>query len=336
MAYSIKKHQNRMEQKMKINGILGPVDTADIGPTLIHEHIATLDQAMCLAYTDWYDYDYILNKFKIEIDKVKAYGVKTFVDATPINLGRNVNLLIDAAKRVDINMLCCTGLYWYEGPWYNALEPEVLAEYLFRDLTKGIQETDTKAAFAKCSTDALFGASDTNRRMIIGTAMAAKNASVPVYTHTSDVPKLRQGLYQLNVLAANGIEPYRVCIGHAFTSNDREYLVELVKSGTYIGCDQTGYENILPIKDLAATVIYMCEQGYSKHIMLSNDKNITSDFMFALNKARRSAENWVTGDYARVHEKLIPLLKDGGVTREQINDMLINNPRRYFEQQPIV
>ncbi|MCL1873241.1 MAG: hypothetical protein FWF85_03900 [Clostridiales bacterium] len=320
---------------MKINGILGPIDIADLGPTLIHEHIATLDQAMCLAYPDWYDYEDTLNRFEIEINKVKAHGVKTFVDATPITLGRNVSLLIDAAKRVNINMLCCTGLYWYEGPWYNALEPEVLAGYLLRDLTKGIQGTDAKAAFAKCSTDALFGASDINRNMIIGTAMAAKEANVPVYTHTSEEPALKQGLYQLDILTANGIEPYRICIGHAFTSNNREYLIELAKSGAYIGCDQVGYENLLPIKDLAATVIYMCEQGYSKHIMLSNDKNITSDFMFGLNKARRSSESWVTGNYSRVHEELIPLLRDGGISQEQIDDMLIKNPRRFFEQQPI-
>ena len=35
--------------------------------------------------------------------------------------------------------------------------------------------------------------------------------------------------------------------------------------------------------------------------------------------------------YTHIHEEVLPYLREHGVTEEQIETMLVGNPRRYFE-----
>lgn len=319
---------------MLINSVLGKLDTKDLGVTLMHEHMAALDRNMVFAYHDWYNREETLSIFAEVIGKIKEFEACTFVEASPINLNRDVLLLKDAAERAGINILCCTGLYWVEDPWYNSIEPEILAEYFIRDIEVGIQGTEIKAAFVKCCTDVLYGQSETNKAMIKATALASKKTGVPIYTHASS--HARQGLYQQELLIQEGIEPHRIAIGHAFTSDDIEYVERIIKNGSYVGCDQVGYESFCTTEVIARNVIELCRKGYSKYIFLSHDKNIFSDFAFALSDARRNREeNIICGSYDTVFRRLIPMLLEHGVTKEQITDMLVNNPRRYFEGETI-
>ena len=39
----------------KVNGVLGPIDTEELGFTLMHEHILVVDWSMRQAFADWYD-----------------------------------------------------------------------------------------------------------------------------------------------------------------------------------------------------------------------------------------------------------------------------------------
>lgn len=319
---------------MEINSVLGSIDTADLGVTLMHEHLVTTCRDMRVSFHDWVDEEAILRKFEYEMERAKRHGVKTYVEASPITLGRDISLLIKAAERTGVNILCCTGLYWTEDPWFNCIDPDVLAEYFVRELTVGIEGTNVKAAFAKCATDNLYGKSEANQAMVRATGMAAATVGVPVYTHDNNGIE-GFGLYQQELLMKEGVPAHKICIGHAFTGNKPDYILEIVKRGSYVGCDQVGYEAFCPTEVFAKNVIALCQQGYSKQIVLSHDKNITTDFCYAAAKNRRAEDNPITGDYVYVFEKLLPLLREGGVTQEQLDNMLIHNPRRYFEGKPI-
>ena len=44
----------------KVNGVLGPIDTADLGFTLMHEHVMVATPAMRQAFPDWIDRDAVV------------------------------------------------------------------------------------------------------------------------------------------------------------------------------------------------------------------------------------------------------------------------------------
>ena len=77
-----------------VNTVTGPVSPDDLGITLMHEHVV-------FAYPGWYgdctlapyDHDAALNDALKTMAEIKAYGVKTFVDPTPNETGRNPELL---------------------------------------------------------------------------------------------------------------------------------------------------------------------------------------------------------------------------------------------------
>lgn len=320
---------------MLINSVTGAIDTKNMGVTLMHEHVANLEFSFCHAYDDWFDKETTLAQFKDEIDRVKPYGVSTFVDCTPINLGRDLDIMIDASEKAEIPILASTGLYYMEDPWtYFDLDPGYLAELLLRDTTKGIQGRGVKPAVIKCATDSNVGYTEVNKKMLQAAAITARDSGLPIYTHTT--PDGKMGLYQQEVFAENGVKPEKVVIGHSFDTCDIPYLEKMLANGTYIGCDRVGLQIICSTDKLATCVAELVKKGYASQIMLSHDSNITSDFALSFVRYKRDRkQNPAVGAYFEVFEVLIPMLKEQGVTQEQIDEMTITNPRRFFEGLPI-
>ena len=107
-----------------VNGVLGPIDTEDLGFTLMHEHIMIANWSMRQAFADWIDAERIVEYAAGELVKAKEAGVKTVADLTPINIGRDIHIIHEAAARADVNVIASTGLYYHEEPWLEAWPPE--------------------------------------------------------------------------------------------------------------------------------------------------------------------------------------------------------------------
>jgi phosphotriesterase-related protein len=94
--------------------------------------------------------------------------------------------------------------------------------------------------------------------------------------------------------------------------------------------DRFGIDIEITAEQRAETVIELCRRGYAKSMVLSHDASCQLDW---LDDSVRPVvlPNW---HYGHIHEDVIPALKEGGVTDEQLDDMLVGNPRRYFEGPP--
>ena len=328
---------------MLIPSVTGPIDTANLGRTLMHEHIIGVSRSLAYVFPDWLDVDAELGKFKKCVEHLKPYGLTTLVDGSTIGNGRDIFSTKRAAEMTGINILVCTGLYWTEFPWFRyyddtqfqTIDEDFLANLYIRELTQGIQGTDIKAAYVKCATDLFHGFSPTNVAMIRSCGKAALATGASVFCHSNS--HARQGLEQQRILTEEiGVPPHRVYLGHAFTSGDMEYVEELIKKGSYVGCDQLGFAMLCPLATVAknlAKIIHK-DKTYIDHIVLSHDSAMRSDFALALNPKGRTSENPVVGDYHEVFEVLPRLLEKEGVGQEELDKMLIDNPRRFFEGRP--
>jgi phosphotriesterase-related protein len=72
----------------------------------------------------------------------------------------------------------------------------------------------------------------------------------------------------------------------------------------------------------------MVKRGHVDHLALSHDYACWSDFLPTV-----EAYNTAMPDnhYVHIHDQVIPALLETGVTRDQIDRMFIDNPRRHFE-----
>jgi phosphotriesterase-related protein len=71
----------------------------------------------------------------------------------------------------------------------------------------------------------------------------------------------------------------------------------------------------------------LCAEGYAGRMVLSHDANCWSD-MLSEDDKRRTRPSW---NYNHIPDDILPALRKAGVAEEQIQQMLVGNPRAIFE-----
>ncbi|MDD4866169.1 MAG: phosphotriesterase-related protein [Mycobacterium sp.] len=316
--------------------VRGPIDTAHLGVTLMHEHVFIMTTEIALNYPEaWGDEEQRVSDAIARLTELKARGVDTIVDLTVIGLGRYLPRIARVAAATELNIVAATGLYTYNdvpfyfhylGPGAELGGPEIMTDMFVRDIQQGIADTGIKAAILKCATDTP-GVTPGVERVLRAVAQAHLRTGVPISTHTH--AGLRRGLDQQRIFAEEGVDLSRVVIGHSGDTTDVGYLTELIAAGSYLGMDRFGLDAVLSFEDRVDTVAKMCERGHADKMVLSHDANCYFD---ALPESLSSAAlpNW---HYLHIHNDVIPALRQRGVTDEQLHTMLVDNPRRIFERQ---
>ena len=314
-----------------INGVFGPIPIKELGFTLMHEHLFSADWSMRTAFLkDWVDVDEFIPMLVKELNIAKIYGVDTIVDMTPINLGRDINVLRKAAKLCDIQVIAATGFYWNEEPWLYDKDERIIVDLLLKDILEGIQGTDSKAAILKCATGPL-GMTEINKMTFRIVAAAHKESHVPIYTHT--IADSKMGHLQLDILEKEGIDIENVVIGHLGDTTDINYLESVLKRGCYIGLDRFGDDSRLSLDDRANTLTTLCKRGYIDKLIVSQDYCAFLD---------QGIYNWkdyigldvskLEVDFTYIHRRVIPELLKRGITEQQIHRMMVLNPQEFFEK----
>jgi len=309
-----------------VPGVLGPIDTADLGFTLMHEHILIANPAMRKAFPDWIDPEAHVEKATAEVLAAKQRGVGTIVDLTPINLGRDLGIIREVAARAEMQVIAATGLYWAEEPWLLAWPPDALVDWLLRDLVEGIEGSDVRAGIIKCATDHL-GVTETNEKLLQVAAHLHRKSGAPLSTHTN--VEQRVGPEQQNVFEREGVDLSRVVIGHCGDSQDLAYLESILARGSFIGMDRFGVDLILPTKQRVETLVELCRRGYAGQMVLSHDACCHIDWFPGIDLTA-VAPHW---NFRHVCDDVVPALREAGVSEADVTKMTVENPRRIFEAQ---
>jgi len=319
-----------------INTVNGVIETSRLGVTLMHEHVFVLSPEIMQNYPEgWRDEEARIVDAVNRLNELKSRGIDSIVDLTVIGLGRYIPRIRRVAEQTDINIVAATGVYTYNdvpmyfhfrGPGTDLGGPELMTDMFVRDIEEGIANTGVKAAILKCATDKP-GLTPGVERVLRAIADAHRQTGAPISTHTH--ARTRRGLEQQVIFKEEGVDLSRVIIGHSGDTTDISYLEELVGNGSYIGMDRFGIDTILSFEDRVNTVARMCELGHADKMVLSQDAACFSDWL-PERDLPAVLPNW---HYLHIHNDVIPALRSRGVTDEQIETMLVTNPRKIFETQ---
>jgi phosphotriesterase-related protein len=318
-----------------IQTLNGPLDTSELGTVLMHEHVFNLTAEIQMVYPGFngWDPDTEIPKAQAQLRAVKAAGVDTMVELSPIGLGRSLELIRAAAEGSGLNLILATGLYTYDvlpRPWHfigpgTMLDGEEPLDGLMRgDLADGIEGSGVKPGILKCAIDAA-GLTEHVERVVRSVCRVHRETGTPICIHTS-APHER-GRDALNILADEGLDPRRVMLAHCGDSTDIDYLEELAASGALLGMDRFGLDVLLPFEQRVSTVVEMCRHGHADKMVLSQDAMCFTDW-FPPGLRGQISPNW---HYLHVIQDVVPELLRRGVTQEQVDQMLRDNPRRFFE-----
>jgi phosphotriesterase-related protein len=161
-------------------------------------------------------------------------------------------------------------------------------------------------------------------RILDAVAAAAIETDVPVMVHTN--ASAGTATIALEALTSRGIDPTRIVVAHAGDSNDLDYLRAIGDTGAVLGFDRFNIPHFNPDADRIRTLLVLLEEGYGGRIHLSHDAASFCDFM--VGDPNFADER---PDYLHISTTILPALREEGVTQEQIDELLIANPRRFFE-----
>jgi phosphotriesterase-related protein len=315
----------------QLETVRGPIDTADMGTTLMHEHVFVLTADVQANMPDIWDEEVRVADAVAKLQQMADQGVRTIVDPTVIGLGRNISRIQRVNERVDINIVVATGIYTYDSvPFYFRTRlprdgvTDPMVDLFVHDITEGIVKTGVKAGILKCAVDE-HGLTPDVERILRAVATAHRLTGTPITVHTH--PETKRGTDVARVLKEEGADPRRVVLGHSGDTQDADHLQELAEMGFLLGMDRFGLDYAISAEQRAQVVIELCRRGLSKSMVLSHDAACHIDWV---DDAVRPMflPNW---HYTHIHQHVLPALREGGVTEEQIDDMLVGNPRRYFE-----
>ena len=317
---------------MMVETVRGPVDSARLGRTLMHEHIIVLDPAMLRSYgTAWgpsyFDEDREIAHAVANLQRLRVAGFSTVVDPTVPGVGRNVPLIQRVNELVDLNIIVATGHFALaELPMFLRMRtPEQIAQLFVRDLTEGVDGTGVKAAFLKFAVEELGLIGDVPL-LLRAIAIAHLGTGAPIMVHTDSVTQ--SGRAALEALRAEGVPLDRVVVAHAGDSDDLDYLRALADTGASLGFDRLPGEHRIALDRRIANLAALVHEGYADRIHLSNDGSSFLDFCAG---DEHIAELGLEGDYLFAWERVVPALIDAGVTGDQIDQILIGNPVRFFD-----
>jgi phosphotriesterase-related protein len=326
----------------QVQTVMGPVEAEKLGTTLIHEHLRNRDEAVHdqwpnagavkedqpFAVAPGEDYEIAVREAKAAVD----LGVKTIGEPTAMLLGRDVVFMRRVSEETGLQVIPCTGIYTYEylPQFFVNRDPDQIADFFVSDIEQGMQGTEIKAAFIKCAADEP-GVTENIEKVHRAAARASVRTGAPIMAHSR--PASNTGPRQVEVFEEEGVDLSKVQIAHTGDTDDLDYIEGLLEKGVWIGLDRYGLELFLPYEKRQATTKALLERGYADRMFLSADSVATTDW-FPPNVIEELIASGAAKDWTirLVPEKVLPELRESGMTQEQERTMMVDNPVRWLSE----
>lgn len=287
------------------------------GYTLMHEHI-TIDLSKVKG-----DDDCVLDCFDetvSELKKLYGFGVRNIVDMTNKGMGQNPKYVLKVEKETGIKIINSTG--YYKEPFFPSevaeKSVEQLAEIMIHDLMTGFENTTIQAGMIGEIGTSKNKWEETEKKVFDAAVIAHKKTHKPIYTHTTLGTLAKE---QAQYFIDNGIDPTKIIIGHIDLTQDLELIKEVLKLGVFVGFDTVGKNNYFPDTKRIEFLMDLEKTDLIRQVVLSEDLT------------RKSHLEFKGGiGYSYLFETFLPQLRSAGFKEESIDQMLILNPLKIFEE----
>jgi predicted metal-dependent phosphotriesterase family hydrolase len=304
-----------------VQTVLGPIDPAELGFTLPHEHT----QIALWQIPDRWDYWQLTRDEPLILEELAAYraaGGSGLVDLTLPGVGRDPAWLTSIARASGLHIVMGCG--WYRGAYYPAealidrRSVDDLADELVAEAASGVGDSGIRPGIiGEIGTDKPW-LSAQEERVHRAAARAARRTGLAITTHAVLSPV---GLDQLRVFEEEGADPARVVIGHADSYPHLDHHLSIVERGASVEFDFLGM-SFTPAErhGEGRTVDLLREllsRGHVARILLSQD--VCHDSQLS---------HYEGNGYTYLARSFLPTLRQAGVSEAEIEAMTVTNPRR--------
>ncbi len=322
-----------------IQTVTGSITPEELGTTLMHEHfIFGFPGYQGDVTYGGFDREAFLNEVSDFLDSMKEFQLRTIVDATPNECGRDPVLLKEVAQRTGLNVICATG-YYYEGggsPLYFKLREldgcdvfQEIYEMMGTELYEGIGKTGVKAGVIKLATSRGEMKPYEETFFRAASKLAAEDSNVRIITHTEGGTC---ALTQAEYFLSHGVNPEQVSIGHICGCMNIDELLSVAERGFYMSFDRIGFNGFLGAPLDSRRRAMMCAlvaSGYGDKILVSHD-HVFHDLGRTQKRAPEIAEAMAAWNFDYIFRTFFPQLRQMGMSREQLSRFVNDNPKSFW------
>lgn len=294
----------------------GPIPAKDMGTTLVHEHILLGDSEVDPANHNW-DIEAITKRMLPYLEEIKA-DCHTFVECTPVYIGRDPLLLKVLSEATGIRFITNTGYYGAE----FALKPHIYTETADQltdrwvdEWENGIGSTGIKPDFIKISVDR-GKLSELHRKLITAAARTHLKTGLVIMSHTGPT---EPAFEQIGVLLQEGVSPDAFIWTHAQDEKNPELHAQAARMGAWVSLDGVSGGNV---DEYVGMLKALKDRDVLHRVLISHDAGWY--------KLEEENGGEIRG-FTALFKKLLPRLKEAGFSEEDITQLMVRNPAEAFE-----
>jgi phosphotriesterase-related protein len=335
--------------------VTGAIDPAELGVTLIHEHIfidiscyyrapsdslgrSLTEQPLRMGMLGWLRQNsmnsrpnLVLDDANLAVEELKIFaelGGRSLVDQTPIGIGRNPRGLRSVAQQTGLQIVAGSGFYIgvSHPPEVADFTSAQITQQIVRDVTEGIDGSDIRSGIiGEIGTS--WPLQPDEEKVLRAAARAQKETGAPMSIHPGSSSEAPQWI--IGILRDEGMDLRRVLMSH-IEARYRWFVddyVRLADTGCRLAFDTFGREQYFavlgrqhPQDDQRLDVIAeLVRRGLVDSIMLSQDVCYRSDLY-----------SYGGHGYGHILRNIVPRFAQRGVTPQDIEKMMVVNPRGFL------
>ena len=336
----------------KILTVTGPIDPAQLGVTLMHEHIfidfqspvprppsratdlnlrdqpITLENVYAARTGRGGIRNGFLGDFDTSLDEVMAFknrGGDAIVDVSNIGLGRDPGALQRISNASGLKVVMGAG--WYQKAFHpldmDQRTVEQLTDVIVHDITVGAEGTNIRSGIIgevgingnPLTTNELKSTRASGR--------AARLTGAPITFHVGGEGE--EKFQVLDVLASEGVDLHHVTMGHSNRwSNDYPFMKRLFARGVFVEFDYLGapggpggWLGAMDDQKVANGIAELVKMGYADRIVLAHDVC-----------TKIQLKKYGGNGFTYINDYFLPALERLGVSQSDIHKMMVDNPRK--------
>ena len=338
----------------KVQTVLGPIESSDLGPTTTHEHllidfrvmyrepfVAPLEdmahQEITLQNRGWIHYNHYSNYFNLLLDDVdlaidearlfEQAGGSAIVEVTTIGIGRDPLGLARISEGSGVHVVMGAGFY------VDAVHPEDMdlrseediARKIIEDIQEGVDGTGIRAGIIG-EVGCTWPLTDNERKSLRASAVAQQETGAAILIHPGRHDSAP--LEIIEILANAGADLSRVIMGHLDRTIEKfETLASLAATGCFLEWDLFGNE----LSHYPLSHVDMPSDGQRMDMIARavNELDCADRIVLAHDICTRHRLARYGGHgYGHIFENIVPRLRTRGFTGAQVQALTTHNAAR--------
>ena len=306
-----------------LHTVRGPIDVAEMGVTLVHEHVLVDFAGAEKVSRSRYDAGEAFRVILPHLQDLQKRGCRTLLECTPAYLGRDPRLLRRLSEASGLHVVTNTG-------YYGAANDSAVPRHAYAETARqlaarwtaeyrgGIEATGIRPGFVKIGVDA-GPLSDIDRKLVEAGALCHLDTGLTLAIHTGDGAA---ALEIVSTLRRLGVSPEAYAWVHPQNAKDPATRSWAAQQGTWVELDGVGPRSL---DAHVEAVVDLFRRDQLDRVLVSQDAG-----WYHVGEPGGGSYR----PHTFLFDTFVPALRARGLGEADVRRLLVDNPARAFAVRP--